>query len=96
MEDRRSHGLETGEFQSNQMLLVGEQHRNENKLLLISQAHLFSECFSPPYNCFAVIMNYLRTVTIKIHVNEPERPRRLDCLLIIDLQQQGDCQTHSC
>jgi hypothetical protein len=66
------------------------------KLLLISQVHLFSEGFSPLYNFFAVILNYSRILTIKIGVDEPRRPQRLDYLAIIDPQQQGDCQTRSC
>jgi hypothetical protein len=61
------------------------------KLLLISQVHLFSEGFSSSYNFFAVVLNYLRTFTITIGVHAPGRPRRLNCLPIIDPQQPEDC-----
>jgi hypothetical protein len=67
-----------------------------HKLLLISQIHMFSEGFSPLCIFFAVVLNYLRILTIKNGIDEPGRPRRLDCLHIIDPQQQGDCQTHPC
>jgi hypothetical protein len=67
-----------------------------HKLLLMSQVHLFDEGFSPPENFCAVVLNYLRTLTINIGVDEPGRPRRLDCLPIIDPEQQRDCQTRPC
>jgi hypothetical protein len=66
------------------------------KLLLISHMHIFSEGFSPPYLFFAVVLNYLRTLTIKIVVDEPGRPPWLDCLPIIGPQRQGDFQTRPC
>jgi hypothetical protein len=47
-----------------------------HKLLLISQVHLFSEGFNPLYNFFGVDLNDLRTLKIKIGVDEPGRPRR--------------------
>jgi hypothetical protein len=58
-----------------------------NKFLLIGRVHLFPERFSPSYNFVAVLLNYLRTLTIKIGVDDSGHPRGLDCLPIIDLQQ---------
>jgi hypothetical protein len=43
-----------------------------------------------------VVLNYLRALTIKIGVDEPGSPRQLDCLPIIDPQQQEECQTRPC
>jgi hypothetical protein len=48
---------------------------NGTKLLFRSQVHLFSESFRSPHNFFAVVLNYLRTLTIKSGVDGPGRPR---------------------